>query len=516
MHFEPTLGQKALVIGSGFGGLGAAIRLQAMGFSTTIVERRDKPGGRAYVYEEDGFRFDAGPTVITAPETIRELFEIAGRPMHRYVTLLPVSPMYRLHWEDGGTFDYTADDRQLLEQIRRISPDDVEGYQEFLRYTKEVFYHGYERLGHVPFLRFWDMIKVAPQLVKLKAHQSVYRVVSRYLKSEKLRQAFSFNSLLIGGNPFKVSSIYTLIHPLEKKWGVFFPKGGTHALVQGLVRLFEDMGGKIHLNADVDCITTEDKRATGCLLKDGRRFFADLVVCNSDVTHTYERLLRHEPKARAKARALKSKTYSMSLFVLYFATNQSFPGLLQHNVMFGARYKDLLSDIFDHGILADDFSLYLHAPTLTDESLAPPGHHGFYVLSPVPHLGKCPLNWDEVKVKYGERILEYLEARYMPNLKQHIVLKKYFTPTDFVSELNAPFGAAFSLEPTLQQSAYFRVHNRDDRIASLFFVGAGTHPGAGVPGVLGSAKATVDVIRSMVKVPESTSDAAMTTAEVLS
>lgn len=499
MHFNPKAGQKALVIGSGFGGLGVAIRLQAMGFQTTILERRDKAGGRAYVYEESGFRFDAGPTVITAPHTITELFELAGRPMERYVQLLPISPMYRLLWEDGTKFDYTADDGELEAQIKKVAPDDLEGYHAFLKHTKEVFHHGYERLGHVPFLSFWDMIKVAPQLVKLRAYQSVYGLVSRFLKSEKLRQAFSFNSLLIGGNPFKVSSIYTLIHPLEKKWGVFFAKGGTGALVAGLIRLFEDMGGKVHLNADVDHIVTLGGRATGAQTKDGRSFAADLVVCNSDVTHTYQTLLRKEPKARPMARSLARKTYSNSLFVLYFGTNRPYDGLLHHNVIFGKRYKELLTDIFDRGILADDFSLYLHAPAQTDPDLAPKGHQGFYVLSPVPHLGKCKMDWEKAKVAYGESILKYLEEHYMPDLRQHIVLKKYFTPNDFVSELNAPHGAAFSLEPTLQQSAYFRVHNRDSRINGLFFVGAGTHPGAGVPGVLGSAKATAGVIESMIQ-----------------
>ena len=278
---------------------------------------------------------------------------------------------------------------------------------------------------------------------------------------------------------------------------MFFAKGGTHALVRGLVRLFEDMGGKAEMNADVDRIETVQGKTTGCVLKDGRRFASDIVVCNSDVTHTYQTLLRDEPLAKAKGRKLGRMDYSMSLFVVHFGTNRQWDGLLHHNVMFGRRFKGLIKDIFKNGVLSDDPSIYLHAPTLTDSSLAPKGHHSFYALAPVPHLGKMPADWDKLSEEYSEKILTYLESRYMPGLRASIVVKKCFTPKDFVTELNAPHGAAFSLEPTLQQSAWFRVHNRDSRIGGLFFVGAGTHPGAGVPGVLGSARATADIIAAM-------------------
>jgi phytoene desaturase len=485
---------KAAVIGSGFGGLAIAIRLQAAGYQTTLFERHDKPGGRAYVYEDEGFTFDAGPTVITAPDCLTELFELAGKKMDDYIELMPVSPMYRLLWEDGEKFDYYSDEKNLLAEISRLSPGDIEGYHRFYKYASEVYDEGYTKLCHVPFQRVWDMVKVAPKLVKLGAHTSVYSKVSQFFRHEKLRQAFSFNSLLIGGNPFRASSIYTLIHPLERKFGVYFPRGGTHALVRALVRLFTDLGGTVRLNASVDRIDTVAGSISGVTLRSGEQCAFDLVVSNADVTTTYRKLLRDEPRAKSKARSLERKKYSMSLYVLYFGTDRAFPGIVHHNVMFGPRYKDLLTDIFDRGVVADDFSLYLHAPTLSDPSLAPEGCHSFYVLSPVPHLGHDKFDWDKNGTAYGDRILDYLETRYMPGLKESIKVRRHITPLDFETRLDAHLGAAFSLEPTLTQSAYFRVHNRDDKIQGLYFVGAGTHPGAGIPGVIGSAKATAGVI----------------------
>lgn len=505
--------QSAAVIGSGFGGLAAAIRLAAAGIKTTIFERLDKPGGRAYVFEDDGYTFDAGPTVVTAPDCLEELFQLAGRPMSQYVELMPVSPMYRLFWEDGTKFDYAADEEQLLAEIGRLSPEDVRGYKDYLRYATEVFQTGYEELCHVPFLRFWDMVRVAPDLLRLAAHRPVYGTVCKYFKSEKLRQAFSFNSLLIGGNPFKASSIYTLIHPLERKWGVYFPRGGTHALVRGLVRLFEDLGGTVKLDCGVERILTKrgagaKPQVTGLLDERGERHAFDLVVSNADVTRTYERLLADVPEAASKTRAMKRRRHSMSLFVIYFGTRRSYPALTHHNVMFGNRYKELLKDIFDRGIIADDFSLYLHAPTLTDPSLAPPGGHGFYALSPVPNLNKSKVDWNELGPRYADRIINYLDKHYMPGLSGDIVTKRLFTPLDFEGRLDSHAGAAFSLEPTLTQSAYFRVHNRDSRIGGLYFAGAGTHPGAGIPGVIGSAKATWSVIAKDYGLPQATMNAA--------
>lgn len=484
---------RAVVIGSGFGGLAAAIRLQAHGFQTTLFEKRDRPGGRAYVYHDKGFVFDAGPTVITAPHCLQELFQTADRRMEDYVELIPVHPFYRLHWEDGTSFDYVNDTKALHEQIRKMSPPDVQGYERFLSYTKEVFHEGYENLVDVPFLNFGSMIRVAPKLLKLSAYRSVYKTVGKYIKDPRLRQGFSFHSLLIGGNPFSASSIYTLIHTLERKWGVFFPRGGTGRLVEALVQLFEDIGGEVRLNCPVQKIKTRDHKIEGVQLQSGTMEPFDLVVVNADIVHAYKDLLAEEPQTARTGNRIASMSHSMSLFLIYFGTRKKYPGLAQHNVIFGSRYKGLLNDIFNRGVLADDFSLYLHAPSVTDPSLAPPEGETFYVLSPVPHLGKTPIDWTIQGPRYAEKILSYLGKNHLPGLKENIVTQRIFTPLDFKNELNAHLGSAFSVEPLLTQSAYFRPHNKDPRIKGLYFAGAGTHPGAGIPGVVNSAKAAVSV-----------------------
>lgn len=486
--------KSAAIIGSGFGGLAAAVRLLNMGFDVTIFEKRDLPGGRAYVFRENGFTFDAGPTVITAPETLAELFALSGRRIEDYVELLPVEPFYRLFWEDGTRFNYGGNLEETLEQIRKISPEDEEGYKSFLAYSKDVYNEGYVKLADQPFLSWWSMLRTAPQLVRLRADRSVFDTVRRHLSDERLRQAFSFHSLLVGGNPFSTSSIYTLIHYLERNGGVFFPRGGTGALIQALVRLIRDLGGKLILNAEVDRIVTTNEKVTGLAVRgEGVKPF-DLVISNGDVVHTYNHLLRTEPTITKTAHRVAKMRHSMSLFLIYFGTNRTYPEIAHHNVLFGPRYKDLLEDIFSNGKLPDDFSLYLHAPTRTDKSLAPDGHESFYVLSPVAHLGHLNIDWKVEGPRYAERILNYLDAKYLPGLKDSLVVKKIFTPDDFKTELNAHVGSAFSLEPVLHQSAYFRTHNRDDKVRGLYFVGAGTHPGAGVPGVVSSAKATARVI----------------------
>jgi phytoene desaturase len=485
---------KAAVIGSGFGGLAAAIRLQAAGCKTVIFEKRDLAGGRAYVYRDHGFTFDAGPTVITAPDCLGELFSLAGKSMEDYVELLPVNPFYRLFWEDGYRFDYSADVRLLENQIQQKSPMDLEGYQRFLAYSEKVFHEGYEKLVHVPFLSFSSMLAVAPQLIQLQAFRSVYGMVSKYIRDPHLRQLFSFHSLLVGGNPFTTTSIYTLIHCLERKWGVFFPRGGTGALVRALVKLFVELGGEIRFNSEVSEITTERSRVTGVLTQEGRKEGFDLVISNADVFHTYDVLLKGEPRVDFMRKKVGAMNYSMSLFLIYFGTNRKYSNLQHHNIIFGSRYRELLSDIFERGRLADDFSLYLHAPTVSDPSLAPAGCESFYVLSPVPHLGKLAVDWRSEGPRYAEKILAYLEQHYLPGLRSAIVTQRLFTPDDFRTELNSRFGSAFSLEPRLLQSAYFRVHNRDRKIRGLYFVGAGTHPGAGIPGVVNSAKATASLI----------------------
>jgi phytoene desaturase len=485
-----TTTKRAVVIGAGFGGLALAIRLQAGGVRTTLLEKRDKPGGRAYVWHDQGFTFDAGPTVITDPSAIEELFAVAGKRMADYVELLPVNPFYRLCWEDGTTFNYANDQAELDRQIHALNPADVAGYQRFLKYSRAVFDEGYLKLGAVPFLSFRDMMRAGPQLARLEAWKSVYAMVARFIQHDKLRQAFSFHSLLVGGNPFATSSIYTLIHALERNWGVWFPRGGTGALVNGLVRLFQDLGGVVALNADVARIEVGNGRAKGVQLTDGRRFEADQVASNADVVHTYAALLGDHPRGRTHGARLKKKRFSNSLFVLHFGLNRPQPQLQHHTVCFGPRYRALIDEIFKGRELAEDFSLYLHAPCITDPSLAPPGCSSHYVLAPVPHLGNAPIDWDVEGPRYADRIFDYLERHYMPGLRESLVTHRRFTPTDFRDELNAHHGSAFSLEPLLTQSAWFRPHNRDQDIGNLYLVGAGTHPGAGVPGVIGSAKAT--------------------------
>jgi phytoene desaturase len=487
---------RVAVVGSGFAGLSAAIRLQAAGHKVTIFEKRDQPGGRAYVYRDKGFTFDAGPTVITAPQCFEELFEIAGKKIEDYIELMPVSPFYRLFWESGFVFDYSNDPEATFNQIRSKSPEDVSGYERFLEYSKEVFNEGYTQLAHVPFLDWWSMVRVAPQLIRLKAHQSVYKTVSNYVKDEELRQAFSFHSLLVGGNPFTTSSIYTLIHYLERKWGVTFPRGGTGALVLALVRLFEDLGGKILLSSPVEEILSANGKVTGISTSSGQVSF-DAVVSNADVVHTYQHLLRKSAEVGPSRKKALDQSQSMSLFLIYFGTNRQYPSLAHHNILFGKSFRGLLDQIFSKATaIPDEFSLYLHAPTRTDPSLAPAGCEAFYVLSPVPHLGNLSIDWSVEGPKYAERILKYIEEKYAPDLRRHVVTQRIFTPEDFKVELNSHLGSAFSAEPILTQSAFFRTHNRDDHLHGMYFAGAGTHPGAGLPGVVNSAKATANLMIS--------------------
>lgn len=482
------------VIGAGFGGLALAVRLQSAGIQTVLLEKRERPGGRAYVYEQDGFTFDAGPTVITAPNAIDELFALSGRATGDYIELLPVEPFYRLVWPDGVTLEYNADADATASAIARINPADADGYRRFLKFSEAVFREGYLKLGTVPFQDVWSMVRVAPQLIRLRSHRSVYSVVSGYMKDPHLRQAFSFQSLLIGGNPFQVSSIYALIHALERQWGVRFPRGGTGALVRALVRLFQDLGGEVRLGCPVQEIRVRNGRATEVATDDGRSVVVDAVASNADVVHTYAGLLAGNDRGETMARRLTRKRFSNSLFVVYFGLKRQYPEIAHHTVLFGPRYRELLTDIFDRGVLPDDFSLYLHNPARTDSSLAPPGQAGFYVLSPVPNLGKARIDWGVIGPKYRDRILDALEKYTLPGLRANLVTSRMFTPADFASELNAHLGSAFSLEPLLTQSAFFRVHNRDDQIRNLYFVGAGTHPGAGIPGVIGSAKATAGLM----------------------
>lgn len=485
----------AIVIGAGFGGIALAIRLQSMGFDTTIIDNRDKPGGRAYVYEEAGFKFDGGPTVITDPNCLHELWELSGRNMDDYVTLLPVDPFYRLQWEDGDKLDYWASQEKLEAEIAARAPDDVKGYRRFLAYSQDLYREGYEKLGTTAFLKVRQMFQAAPQLIRLRADKSVYGMVSKFVKNDRVRQLLSFQSLLVGGNPFKTSSIYALIHALERKGGVWFAKGGTGALIDGMIKLFEDLGGTLRLSTEITDIRTEGDRVTGVESADGWSLDADLVASNADVVHTYKQLLRGHDRGKSYGKSLAKKSHSMSLFVLYFGLKTTHPDMKHHIILLGQRYRELIAEIFGKGRkLPDDFSLYLHAPSVTDPSMAPDGCSAYYVLSPVPHLGHADVDWDVVGPQYADKIFDYLEEHSIPNLRRDLVVQKTLTPFGFRDEMNTHHGSAFSIEPILTQSAWFRPHNRDDVLGNMYIVGAGTHPGAGVPGVVGAAKATAGVV----------------------
>lgn len=485
------MSRRAAVIGSGFGGLALAIRLQSAGIDTTILEARGKPGGRAFVWEKEGHVFDAGPTVITDPACLRELWALTGADMAADVELVPVSPFYRLSWPDGTRFDYTNDDALLDAQIGALDPADVAGYRRFLAYSAGVFAEGYEKLGAVPFLDFKAMLSAAPKLARYQAWRSVYSIVSGFVRNEKLRQALSFHTLLVGGNPLTTSAIYALIHKLERDGGVWFARGGTHALVRALVRHFERLGGTLRLEAPVAAI---EPAAAGMTLRTnaGETFAYDAVASNADIVATYDMLAG--ARGRKEAARLRRKRFSPSLFVVHFGTEGRWPDIPHHSILFGPRYQGLLADIYRGSTPAPDPALYLHHPTATDPSLAPPGCSTFYALAPVPHLGHGEIDWKKEGGAYRERILDILEERGMPGLRARIRTMFHYTPADFQADLGAHLGSAFSLEPLLTQSAWFRVHNRDASIPQLYFVGAGTHPGAGIPGVVGSAKATAGLM----------------------
>jgi len=477
----------AVVIGAGFGGLAAAVRLGARGYRVTVLEHRDAPGGRAYVYERDGFSFDGGPTVITAPFLFEELWELAGKKLSDDVEMRAVDPFYRIRFHDGQSFDYSGDPDRMRAEVARFSPGDVEGYERFVEMSERIFRVGFQELAHVDFSSWWDMARIVPDMMRLQSFKTVWSLVADYVKDDRLRQVLSFHPLLVGGNPFDTTSIYSLIAFLERRWGVHYPVGGTASLVRGLVKLVEGQGGSFRYGATVRRILTEGRRATGVELANGERVSCSVLVSNADSAETYRTLLAPESRSRWTDRKIERARYSMSLFVWYFGTNRKYEDVAHHTILLGPRYRGLLDDIFDKKVLAEDFSLYLHRPTATDPSVAPPGCEGFYVLSPVPNLeGKT--DWTTEAEPYRKRIEQFLAKTVLPDLPQHIVSQHVSTPLYFRDTLLSFRGAAFGLEPVLTQSAYFRPHNKSEELDNLFLVGAGTHPGAGVPGVLSSAR----------------------------
>lgn len=485
---------RIIVIGSGFGGLAAAIRLRAQGHDVTVVEQRDQAGGRAYVYKQDGFTFDGGPTIITAPWLIDDLFTLAGKKTADYVQIVPIDPFYRIRFEDGSIFTYNGDRANLLRQIRAFNPEDEAGYLKFVEQSEAVFDTGMALIDK-PFGKFTDMLKVLPDLIRLRADRSVAGMANAYIKDERLRQVFSFHPLLVGGNPFHTTSIYALIHHLEQKWGVWFAMGGTGKLVEAFVRLFEDIGGTLRLSTKVSEIVIDERTgtATGVRLASGEVLAADAVVSNGDVAFTYKHLVAPRFRRKYTDAKLDKIDYSMSLFVIYFGTDKKYDDIAHHEIIMGPRYKELLKEVFDAKTLAKDFSLYLHRPTATDPSLAPPGCDSWYVLSPVPHLGGAT-DWKKAAQPYRDAIMKYLEERYMPGLSKHIVSEMRIDPLHFRDTLSSHMGSAFSVQPTLLQSAWFRPHNKSEDIPNLYFAGAGTHPGAGLPGVISSGKIVAEMI----------------------
>ncbi len=479
--------KQIVVIGSGFGGLGTAIRLQSRGYQVQLVEARDKLGGRAYVYEQDGFKFDAGPTVITAPFLIDEIFEGAGRKTADYVNIVPVDPFYRIEFHDGRWFEYNGDEEETTRRVARFSPGDEGGYRRMMIHAKAIFDKGFVELSDRPFLKFSDMIKVAPDLVRLQSYRSVYSFATKYVKDPLLRRVFSFHPLLVGGNPFQTTSIYALIHYLERQWGVHYIMGGTGALVEAMGRVFREIGGCVRLSSPVSRITIANGKATGVELASGERMAADAVVSNADISNTYLKMVSPVKRPKDTNLKLAGMRYSMSLFVIYFGTRKQYPNIRHHTIILSESYKELLNDIFNTKHLREDFSLYLHRPSATDPSMAPEGCDCFYALIPVPNQ-LSGINWKNEAKPFRDRIMRFLEDKYLPDLETNLATERLFTPLDFETTLNTYRGSGFSFEPVLHQSAWFRPHNESEDVQNLYFVGAGTHPGAGVPGVLSSAK----------------------------
>ena len=483
----PSPSRSAVVIGAGFGGIAAALRLRAKGYHVTLIDRCEKLGGRGQVFEKDGFRHDAGPTVITAPFLFEELFELFQEKMSDHLELVPLKIWYRFYYPDGSTFDYGGSMAETLAEIEKIEPKDVQGYQNLLAHSKRIFDIGYVELSAAPFHRFKTMLAQIPRLIKLQSYKTVWGLVSTYLSHPKLRQAFSIQPLLVGGNPFDTTSIYALIHFLERAYGVHFAMGGTGAITSALGKLMLKQQINIQLNTTVSSIQVEDGKATGVTLESGQKISADLIVSNADPAHLYDSMIKKKDQSKISQLKLKSAKFSMGLFVLYFGTKKTYPDVAHHTIWMGERYRELLRDIFDRKILAEDFSLYVHRPTATDPSFAPPGCDSFYVLCPVPNL-QANIDWTVEGARLRERIVSALSKTILPGLEDTITAEFHMDPTHFANDYLSAHGAGFSVAPIFRQSAWFRFHNRAEGIKNLFLVGAGTHPGAGLPGVLCSAK----------------------------
>ena len=489
----PDARPRAVVIGSGFGGLAAAIRLQARGWRVTVLEKLATPGGRAAAFKQDGFTFDAGPTIVTAPFLFEELWTLAGRRMQDDIDLRRVTPFYDIVFPDGEVFRECEDPAAMRAEVAKFRKGDVAGFDAFAKRSAEIYRLGFEGLADQPFDSIMDMARVAPDLVRLEGYRSVHAIVSRYFKDDRLRTAFSFHPLLVGGDPFRASSIYCMITSLMERMGVHYAMGGMGALVRGLVGLIEGAGGEIRCGAEVEEIVVQNGAATGVRLKGGETLEAGIVVSNADSAWTYKMLVPAAARRKWTDRKLDRARYSMGLFVWYFGVDRRYDNVAMHTIKLGPRYRPLIRDIFQKKTLADDFSLYLYRPTAVDPSLAPPGCDSFYVLSPVPNL-QGGQDWRVEAEPYRKRIEQALETSLLPGLSSAIVTSRMATPLDFQNRLNTLHGTGFGLEAILTQSAWFRPHNRSEDVRNLFLVGAGTHPGAGLPGVLSSARVLDKVV----------------------
>ena len=493
----PTLGHArrphAIVIGAGFGGLAAAMRLGARGYRVTVLDKLDSPGGRGSAFRQDGFVFDAGPTIVTAPQLFEELWSLTGRDLAEDVDLRPLDPFYTIRFDDGETFTASPDEDFMRAEVARLSPRDLKGWERFMAGGKERYRVGFEGMGQRPFRTVMDMVRCLPDLVRLRADRSVHGHAAHCVRDPRLRSALSFHPLFLGGDPFKVTSVYCLVAYLESQFGVHYVMGGTNRLAQAMAERIIDQGGALHYGIEVDEILTRDGRATGVRLANGTERTADIVVSNADSVWTYRHLLRNVTRRRWTDSKLDRQHYSMGLYVLYFGTDRRWEEVPHHTILMGPRYKGLIDDIFRTGKLADDMSIYLHRPSATDPSVAPPGCDSFYALAPVPHLG-FGQDWEVEAPRYRELLLKRLDETVLPGVADHIVSETSLSPADFRTRYLSHHGAGFSLEPRLLQSAWFRPHNASEEVEGLYLVGAGTHPGAGLPGVVGSAKLLDDLV----------------------
>ena len=478
---------KLIVVGSGFGGIAAALRMRAKGYEVTLLEKQADLGGRARVFTKDGFTYDAGPTVVTAPYLFNELFSLFKKNIEDYVKIVPLDLWYRFVFNDGSVFNYSGNENEMESQISKIS-NDLNGYKKLITFTEKIFNKGFVELSDKPFNNFLFMIKQIPALLKLKSYQSVYQLVSSYISNEKLRRIFSMHPLLVGGNPFSTTAIYALILFLEKKWGIHYAMGGTGKIVEALEKLMKEEDITILKNAEVVEFLTKNKKITGIQLKNGSIINCDYLICNSDPPNVYKNLIKSNNQYNFLFnQKIKRMNYSMGLFVYYFGSKKKYNNIAHHTICFGDSYQDHLKKIFDDKILTDDISYYLHRPTATDPSMAPENHDAFYVLVPVPN-NLSGINWKEKGDSFKELVIEKMEKTTLPNLRENIVSDFYLTPDYFEQELSTLHGSGFSIQPKFTQSAYFRFHNQSEIFSNMFFVGAGTHPGAGMPGVLSSAK----------------------------